>query len=42
MAHPDDPDPGYVIIKLAGGGELWVSADWEGCHVFISERPRGI
>jgi len=31
-----DIGSGYVVIELADGDELWVSADWEGCQIFAT------
>ena len=33
------PEHVDVLMMLADGGELWVSADVDSCHVFISTRP---
>jgi len=27
-----EPEDGFLVIGLEGGGELWVSADAEGCQ----------
>lgn len=35
-----DAESGFVVIRLEGGGEIWVSADTEGCQVvFASHLP---
>ena len=33
-----DAEAGYVVLKLANGEELWVSANWEGYHAFLAAR----
>jgi hypothetical protein len=32
-----EPNSGFVVIELADGRELLVSACWEGCHVLLDD-----
>ena len=36
-----EPEAGFVVVELEDGGELWISADWEGCSagVYIGRIP---
>ncbi len=33
-----EPSAGYLVLELEEG-EVWVSADWEGCDVILIEQP---
>jgi len=33
-----EPEDGFVVLELADKGELWVSADIEGCQVRVAEK----
>lgn len=32
-----DAESGFVVVELADGRELLVSACWEGCHVLLDD-----
>ena len=36
-----EPDSGFVVVEFVDGGELRISADWEGCARIVLEMGAG-